>query len=87
VRTMCVRSRAHEQSWVLEPLVDAGLTADDIGALLVRLVFDDLVHADRTTHADAMAPVRDRSARVRAAWAETLDRMIGGRPQGSRLRG
>jgi hypothetical protein len=87
MRTTCVRSRAHQQSWVLQPLVDAGLTADEIGALLVRLVFDDVVHADRTTPADAMAPVRDRSARVRAAWAETLDRMISGGPQGSRLRG
>ena len=72
---------------MLQPLVDAGLTADEISALLVRLVFDDLVHAERTTPVDAMAPVRHRSARVRAAWVETLDRMITGGPQESRPRG
>jgi hypothetical protein len=71
-----VRPRAREQSWVIQPLVDAGLSAEEIGVLLVRLSFDDIVHADRTTPADAMAPVRDRPARVRAAWAEVIDRMV-----------
>ena len=83
--------RAHEQSWVLQPLVDAGLSADEIGELLVLLAFghivDGIVQGDRISPADAMAPVRYRSARVRAAWAETLDRMITGDPQESRLRG
>ena len=83
MRTTCVRSRAREQSWVIQPLVDAGLTAEEIGVLLVRLSFDDIVHADRATPADAMAPVHDRPARVRAAWAEVIDRMVRlGEPHG-----
>jgi hypothetical protein len=77
VRTTCVSSIAHErQYWVVQPLVDAGLTTDEIRVLLVRLGFDAIVQADSPTPADAMAPVRDRSAQVRAAWAEMIDRMV-----------
>jgi hypothetical protein len=77
VRTTCVRSIAHEQpNWVVQPLVEAGLTAEEIRVLLVRLCFDAMVQAGPVTLADAMAPVRDRPAEVRAAWAETIDRLV-----------
>jgi len=77
MRTTCVRPIAHEQQyWVVEPLVDAGLTAEEIRVLLVRLGFDAIVQADAAAPADAMAPVHDRPARVRAAWAEMIDRMV-----------
>ncbi len=70
-------SIAHEQHyWVVQPLVDAGLAADEIRSLLIRLSFDAVVQPDAGTPARAMAPVRDRPADVRAAWAEMLDRMV-----------
>jgi len=72
-----VRSLAHEQPyWVVQPLVDAGLTAEEIRGLLVHLGFDAIVQAGPFSPADAMAPVRDRPAQVRAAWAEVIDRMM-----------
>jgi hypothetical protein len=63
------------QYWALQPLVDAGLDAEQINDLLVRLCFDVVVRGEEGTPADAMTPVQDRSAEVRAAWAETIDRM------------
>jgi len=72
-----VRSVAHEQPyWVVQPLVDAGLTAEEIRGLLEHLGFDAIVQPGRVTPADAMAPVRDRPPAIRAAWAEVIDRMM-----------
>jgi hypothetical protein len=72
-----VRSIAQEQHyWVVQPLVDAGLAQDEIRALLVRLGLDAMLQPVPASPADAMAPVRDRPAEVRAAWAEMIDRMV-----------
>jgi hypothetical protein len=57
---------------MVQPLIDAGLALDEIRALVLRLGFDAVVSPDP----DLMAPVRDRPAEVRAAWAEMIDRMI-----------
>ena len=67
---------AEQQCWALQPLVDAGLDADEISDLLVRLCFDAMVQGGGAAPADAMAPVEDRPSEVRAAWAETIDRMV-----------
>ena len=66
---------SEQQCWALQPLVDAGLDAEQISDLLVRLCFDEVVRADRDGAPDAMAPVEDRPSEVRAAWAETIDRL------------
>ena len=65
-----------EQYWALQPLLDAGLDAEQISDLLVRLCFDAMVCADSGAPPDAMTPVEDLPPEVRAAWAETIDRMV-----------
>jgi hypothetical protein len=67
---------AEQQCWALQPLLDAGLDAEEINDLLVRMCFDAMVSADRGAASDPMTTVADRSAEVRAAWAETIDRMV-----------
>ncbi len=67
---------SEQQCWALQPLVDAGLDAEQISDLLIRLCFDVVVRADRDAPPDAMAPVEDRPSEVRAAWAETIGRML-----------
>ena len=57
---------------MVQPLLDAGLALDEIRALVLRLGFDAVVSPDP----DLMAPVSDRPAEVRAAWAEMIDRML-----------
>jgi hypothetical protein len=61
---------------MVQPLLDAGLALDEIQALLLRLGFDAVVIPD----CDLMAPVSDRPVKVRAAWAEMIDRMLTTRP-------
>jgi hypothetical protein len=65
-----------KQHWVIQPLVDAGLAMEQIRALVFQLAFDDLVSDGRATVAGIHAVVRDQPARVQAAWAEMLGRML-----------
>ena len=62
--------------WVVQPLIDAGLDLEEIMVLLVRLSFDVIVRAETATAAEAMSLVEGRPVGVRAAWAETIDRMM-----------
>ncbi len=64
------------QHWFVQPLVDAGLDLEQIRTLVFRLGFDAIVDADRSTASDPMAHVRDQRAEVRAAWAETIGRLL-----------
>jgi hypothetical protein len=59
-----------QQRWILQPLVDAGLAAEEISALLCRLAVDATV-SDGLEHA-----VSDRPDIVRAAWTHTIDRLL-----------
>jgi hypothetical protein len=72
-----VRSIAPEhQHWIVQPLLDAGLDLDEIRALVFRLGFETIADADPGAPADLMSLVVDQPARVRAAWAEMIDRMV-----------
>jgi hypothetical protein len=62
--------------WVIQPLLDAGLAVDDVGTLLVRVTFDCLV-GGRTDLSDVSAFLGEQPPLVRAAWNETVNRMLG----------
>jgi hypothetical protein len=64
---------------MVQPLVDAGLDPDEICDLLVRLGFDAIASADQGVLPDPMTLVADQPAEVRAAWVETIDRMVSAR--------
>ncbi len=56
-----------EHHWLIEPLLDAGMTLEEIRTLVVRLACED----------DAVLRlVADQPPRVRAAWHETIGRML-----------
>ncbi|MGY1714763.1 hypothetical protein [Geodermatophilus nigrescens] len=63
------------QRWLLQPLVDAGLTDDEIADLVVGLAFDGVVAGRAPAPGRLDAMVGQRPAAVRAAWFEVLDRM------------
>lgn len=67
----------HEQlRWVIQPLLAAGLDLDEIGDLLYRFAFDDIVSGG---HAGACAgphALSDQPSHVRAAWLDVVGRML-----------
>ena len=66
---------AREQhSWLIEPLLAAGMGLEEIRALVVRLACEE---------DGVLRLVGDQPARVQAAWHETIGRMIAlGSPAG-----
>ncbi len=74
-----------QQHWILRPLVEAGLTRDEMSTLLFRLAFDSSIDPARPSALDLQALVGDRSVHVRRAWLEVLDRMTSG-PAGAEAR-
>lgn len=63
------------RAWILQPLVDAGLPPQTITDLLFRVGFEAVArHGDLDGHVRAV--VDDQPAEVRAAWVETVSRMI-----------
>ncbi len=62
-----------EQYWVIQPLVEAGLAKDEIRAVLFRLAFDAIVCEDGAAVAGILV---DQPPRVRAAWVETVGRLL-----------
>jgi hypothetical protein len=63
------------RQWILQPLVDAGLPPETITDLLFRLSFE-AVAREGGLDDGACAVVDGQPAAVRAAWVETLSRMI-----------
>ena len=63
------------RQWILQPLVDAGLPPETITDLLFRLSFE-AVARDGDLDGGASAVVDGQPPAVRAAWVETLSRMI-----------
>ena len=61
--------------WVIQPLLDAGLGVDDVGTLLLRVTFDCLV-GGRSDISDVSAFLGEQPPPVRAAWVETVNRML-----------
>ena len=62
--------------WVISPLVEAGLDIDHIRDLLVRLAFEAIVTDGRRTVGQVATLVADQPTHVRAAWHETIGRML-----------
>ncbi|MDK3257627.1 hypothetical protein [Blastococcus capsensis] len=65
-----------ETYWLVQPLLEAGLPLDEIRHLLCRLGFEAVVCDGRSIDARVSSLVGDRPADVRAAWVETVSRMI-----------
>jgi hypothetical protein len=61
---------------MVQPLLEAGLNVEEIRVLVFRLSFETVVGIDRGAPGDLMTLVDDQPAEVRAAWAETIDRMV-----------
>jgi hypothetical protein len=60
----------------IQPLLDAGLHVDEIRDLLFRVSFACLATAGQCDVSDATAFLGPQPAAVRAAWIETVDRML-----------
>ena len=67
----------HETYWLVQPLLEARLPLEEIEDLVCRLGFEAVVCDGRTFDTRAGELVSDRPAEIRAAWVETIDRMIG----------
>ena len=63
------------RQWILQPLVDAGLPSETITHLLFRLSFEAMARKG-DLDGGGCAVVDGQPAAVRAAWVETLSRMI-----------
>jgi len=64
------------QSWVVEPLIEAGLDLEEIRSLVFRLAFDTMVDSGSGPAEILRNVVADESERVRGAWAQTINRLI-----------
>ena len=62
--------------WVIEPLLAAGLTVDQIEVLVSRLGFAAVVGEGPGTVASVHGVVAGEAPAVRAAWAVTVGRMF-----------
>ena len=62
-----------EDLWIIQPLLDAGLDLDAVRDLLFRVGFEWLI---TTGPGDVDAFLRSQPPPVRAAWIETVDRML-----------
>jgi hypothetical protein len=62
-----------EDLWIIQPLLDAGLDLDAVRDLLFRVGFESLL---TTGPGDVDAFLREQPPGVRAAWIETVDRML-----------
>ena len=58
---------------MIQPLVEAGLAMDEIRTVLFRLAFDAIVGEDGAAVADIVV---NQPPRVRAAWVETVGRLL-----------
>ena len=64
-----------DQYWIVEPLIEAGVALDEVRELVFRLAFEAITGGVASVVA-AHGLVADRPVHVRAAWDETLGRMI-----------
>ena len=62
--------------WIVEPLLDAGIDVDDVRTLLFRVTFECLT-GGRNDISDVSAFLGEQPPPVRAAWVETVNRMLG----------
>ncbi len=72
-----VRSSETERlSWVIQPLLDAGLGLGDIRRLLFGLGFEGIVGDGAVTVGTVHGLVGDRPAAVQTAWVHTVGRLL-----------
>jgi hypothetical protein len=71
---------AQHQRWLIQPLIDAGLPLDEIGTLVVRLAFAGIVAEGGGVLAAVRDLVADHPPAVRAAWHQTIGRMLVAEP-------
>lgn len=65
-----------EQALIIQPLLDAGVPVEDLRAMLFEVAFAAIV-GEPELDACLRRVVAGRPAAVRAAWIETISRMIG----------
>ena len=63
-------------SWVVQPLLDAGLALEQVTDLVFRVVFDDVVSEGASSVDAVWNVVRDQSTEVQAAWALMIGRLL-----------
>ena len=68
--------RSSEDLWIIEPLLEAGLDLEEVRTLLTRVSFESVVSDGWCDVSDATVFLGFRSPAVRAAWIETVDRML-----------
>jgi hypothetical protein len=72
-----VRSLDRDQlTWLVQPLVDAGVELGEIRRLLFRLCFETTVGEGPPTVGALEAIVGDQHPLVRTAWAHTIGRLM-----------
>ncbi len=64
------------QEWVLAPLLGSGLPVEELRTMLFEVAFAGIRGAGELD-ASLRTVVAGRTDAVRAAWIETIDRMIG----------
>ena len=62
--------------WVVQPLIDAGMELEQIRTLVFRLAFEGIVGEACSSPAGLQELVADRPPEVRAAWVQTVSRML-----------
>jgi hypothetical protein len=70
------RTPEHHPSSLVQPLLDAGLPLEEICGLVTRLGFEAVVGDRRSLDERVLDLVGDHPGHVRAAWVETVRRMI-----------
>ncbi|MGY1815180.1 hypothetical protein [Blastococcus sp. SYSU D00820] len=70
-------ARSADVEWLLEPLVTAGLDAEEIQTLVCRLGFEVLTADGAPGLLRLHRVAADRAPRVQAAWMETVGRLLG----------
>jgi hypothetical protein len=61
---------------IIQPLIDAGLDLDEVRTLLFRVAFEAITTEGRCDLTDTTAFLGPQPDAVRAAWLETVDRML-----------
>lgn len=67
---------AEQCSWIVAPLIDAGLGPERIRDLVFRLGFEAVVDGGPAIHERLTGLVRHEPAEVRAAWTAVIGRML-----------
>ncbi len=73
---MRVERFSSHQQWVIQPLIDAGLSLEHIQTLIFRLAFEAITDEGRPPGTDATFLVADQPLAVQTAWLTVIGRMI-----------